>query len=461
MAKELSELILLPLANQAEDHDERIRSLRQQRLRLERELNGELGLAEVLDTPELEEVQISLPDGAVSVDFFVGKFVYAWILKPTGEPQLVPLGGAETLRKAQEDFLRGTAIRGGRTLDTTRANVTTKLLDLLWGPLRDSVGESTQVFICPDGFLCELPFGILRQADGKYLLEKHRFVYLTDPTSIALMAEPSGENEGSLFAVGGVNYFRRDDVPESTSPGLSTRSKVKDTWNSLPATRAEMQSLRDLHEFILEWSSPITVVEGKAATEERIRAELPGKRYVHIATHGYFEPSHLPSLLLDAEEKQAKAQLGEQVQAVGLLPGLLSGLVFAGVNGEADPTRDDGYLSAEEIQHLDLTACDLIVLSACETALGSARAGEGLMSLRRSFTVAGADTVVSSLWKVDDPATAQLMKDFYSNLWEKSMSRGEALHEAKLRMLRRNRIDNAGNALPSTWGAFVLSGNWK
>ena len=159
---------------------------------------------------------------------------------------------------------------------------------------------------------------------------------------------------------------------------------------------------------------------------------------MHIATHGYFEPDHLPSLLLDAEEKQSKAQLGEQIQAVGLLPGLLSGLVFAGVNGEPDLARDDGYLSAEEIQHLDLSECDLVVLSACETALGSARAGEGLMSLRRSFSVAGADTVISSLWKVGDVATAQLMKDFYTNLWENSMRRGEALHEAKLHMLRRN-----------------------
>jgi len=145
---------------------------------------------------------------------------------------------------------------------------------------------------------------------------------------------------------------------------------------------------------------------------------------------------------------------------VGLLPGLLSGLVFAGVNAKADPNRDDGYLSAEEIQYLDLSACDLAVLSACETALGSQRAGEGLMSLRRAFEVAGAKTVVSSLWKVDDRATATLMAQFYKNYWELGMGKGEALHQAKLRMLRQNRAD-FGEPHPETWGAFVLSGDWN
>jgi CHAT domain-containing protein len=221
-----------------------------------------------------------------------------------------------------------------------------------------------------------------------------------------------------------------------------------------------LQAIRDLHEYVLKWQSPILQLEGKAATEEAVRAALPGHRYVHSATHGYFEPDHLPSLLMDAEEKQADDFLDQQIQAAGTLPGLLSGLVFAGVNAEPDFSRDDGYLSAEEILHLDLASCDLVVLSACETALGSVRAGEGLMSLRRAFEVAGADTVISSLWKVDDLATAVLIKDFYTNLWQKNLPRAEALHQAKLQMLRRNRAEE-GEAKPGTWGAFVLSGGWR
>jgi len=461
IAKELSNLILLPKTEQAANHLDLIRSLRKARIEAEREFNRALGLDATLDTPSLAKVQSGMLDRSVLVDIFVNKNVYAWILKPEGNPTLLFLGKAETMRKAQEEFLQTTAVRGGSNLSAASASVSAKYYSMLWGPIKNATGEVDTVFISPDGFLCELPFGVLQSAEGAFLLENHRFFYLCDPNQLANAAESKSVVEGELLAVGGVNYFRRDDLSESVTSRPSTRSRVGESWSSLPATRDELQSLRDLHDYILEWKSRMVQVEGKAATEERIRLELPGKRYVHIATHGYFEPDHLPSLLLDAEEKESKPQLGEQMQAVGLLPGLLSGLVFAGVNGEHDPTRDDGYLSAEEIQHLDLSACDLVVLSACETALGSARAGEGLMSLRRAFSVAGADTVISSLWKVDDKATAQLMKDFYTNLWEKSMSRGDALHEAKLRMLRRNRIDNGGDAMPSTWGAFVLSGEWN
>ncbi|NQU48356.1 MAG: CHAT domain-containing protein [Planctomycetes bacterium] len=458
LSNELSGLIILSLEEQGEDHSEKMEALRKQRILLEREFNRELGLDIALSIPDLQSVQNNLPADSVLVDFYVGKEVFAWVLKPEGQPSLISLGPSRAIINAQDEFMRTTAVRGGRTIAAVAGR---ELSSFLWLPLTDAVGDSNTVFVCPDGFLCELPFGLLLDKKGDFLLEKHRFIYQSDPSMFANMEDSSSLRVGPILAIGDVNYFVRGAAPAIERGVISTRSRVRNTWTSLPATRTEVQAIHDLHQYVLKWNSPITVIEGKAPTEERVRAELPGKRYVHIATHGYFEPDYLPSLLLDAEERQSDAQLGEQIQAVGLLPGLLSGLVFAGVNGDPDPTRDDGYLSAEEIQHLDLSACDLVVLSACETALGSARAGEGLMSLRRAFSVAGADAVISSLWKVDDKATAQLMKEFYTNLWEKNMSRGEALHQAKLRMLRRNRVENGGDTLPSTWGAFVLSGEWN
>ncbi|NQU49628.1 MAG: tetratricopeptide repeat protein [Planctomycetes bacterium] len=463
LSKSLSQLIMLPLSEQETGHSQMIGEMRQERLALERDLNRALKLDQVLATPTVQEIQAQMDPGTVLLDFFVGRSVFVWILPSEGPPRMGHLASTEELTELQAEFLAASALRGGRTLGAEEVDPGKEFFDLVWAPLVEAVGDAETVIICPDGFLCELPFGILQEADGSYLLEKHKFLYLADATQAALVQARAADKEGSLLAVGGVNYFRRDEAPTDSSKesATSTRSRIGSSWSSLPSTRDELRTLNDLHDFVLEWQAPMAVVEGKAATEERIRKELPGKRYIHIATHGYFEPDHLPSLLLDAEEKQAKAELGEQIQAVGLLPGLLSGLVFAGVNGEPDPNRDDGYLSAEEIQYLDLSACDMVVLSACETALGSARAGEGLMSLRRSFSVAGAETVVSSLWKVDDQATAVLMKDFYTNLWAKGMPGGDALHQAKLRMLRRNRMENAGDAMPHTWGAFVLSGNWK
>lgn len=461
LAKELSQLVMLPLGQQAEDHDQQIQSRRLERLELERELNRLLGMEQVLEIPSLAEVQKGLPKGAVMVDFLVGDQVYAWLLKGEGDPKFLALGNADELRAIQQQFLQQAIIRGGKNLQLKATPWGQQLVDQLWSPIAAEIDDADVLLICPDGFLCELPFGILPTGEGGYLIEKIRFHYLADPTRPGVVKEPNANKEGPVFAVGGVNYFRRDQAPESEVVQSGIRSRMSNSWSSLPATKDELQTLRDLHEFVLEWHSPMTVLEGKSAIEERVRQELPGKRYVHIATHGYFEPDHLPSLLADAALRQQQVSFDEQIKAVGMLPGLLSGLVFAGVNDEPDPARDDGFLTAEEIQHLDLSACELVVLSACETALGSARAGEGLMSLRRAFAVAGADAVVSSLWKVDDAATAQLMKDFYSNLWERNMSRSQALHTAKLRLLQQNRAENGGDAMPNTWGAFVLSGRWN
>jgi CHAT domain-containing protein/tetratricopeptide (TPR) repeat protein len=461
LSKELSQLILLPRAFQAQGHGANIDHLRRQRLKLERELNAKLGLAEHLRSSDFSQIQGAMPEDSVLLDFYVGAKVFAWITKPGGQPILIPLGSAADLRVSMNAFLEAAAVRGGKLLKPTAVDPATEFYRKFWTPLVDVVGNAQTVFVSPDGFLGELPFGIVTDTASQYLLEKHRFVYLSDATQIVRTEAADSDLEGALLSVGGVNYFRRDQAPEATSgAALSTRSRVGSNWTSLPATREELQAIRDLHEYVLKWQSPILQLEGKAATEEAVRAALPGHRYVHIATHGYFEPDHLPSLLMDAEEKQADDFLDQQIQAAGTLPGLLSGLVFAGVNAEPDFSRDDGYLSAEEILHLDLASCDLVVLSACETALGSVRAGEGLMSLRRAFEVAGADTVISSLWKVDDLATAVLIKDFYTNLWQKNLPRAEALHQAKLQMLRRNRAEE-GEAKPGTWGAFVLSGGWR
>ncbi|NQU47311.1 MAG: tetratricopeptide repeat protein [Planctomycetes bacterium] len=475
LQKQLSTLVFLPSADQAEDHAERVAELRNQRLTMEREINRTLNLDELLQTPAHKELQGVMATDSVLIDFFVGTSVYAWILHPTGDPLLIDLGEAVRLRDAQTAYLTQSVRRGGKSLEAGQADPAIPLGDLLWQPLKDQIGEAKTLLISPDGFLCELPFGMMKGKDKRYLLESYRMVYHTDASHIAAVDGPpvdgtAIDREGPMLAVGDVNYYRADVSAEGNSTDVEvaaesensthTRSRIGEQWASLASTRQEIAAIRDLRKYVLEWESGFQQLDDTAATEENVRRSIAGQRYVHIATHGYFEPDHLPSLLSASDADQAQDLLGEQRKAVGLLPGLLSGLVFAGVNAKADPNRDDGYLSAEEIQYLDLSACDLAVLSACETALGSQRAGEGLMSLRRAFEVAGAKTVVSSLWKVDDRATATLMAQFYKNYWELGMGKGEALHQAKLRMLRQNRAD-FGEPHPETWGAFVLSGDWN
>jgi CHAT domain-containing protein len=160
--------------------------------------------------------------------------------------------------------------------------------------------------------------------------------------------------------------------------------------------------------------------------------------YLHLATHGFFEPEEL----------------------MNELPGLSAGLVCANANLEQKDGAEDGFLTAEEVALIDMQSCQMVVLSACETALGTVRAGEGLQSLRRSFGVAGVNTVVSSMWKVGDESTAELMKTFYKNLWVERQTRSQALRNAQLEMLQYYR-DQGTDGHPSSWGAFVLSGDWR
>jgi CHAT domain-containing protein len=457
LAKGISDLLVEEAgASPPADRERLVRDLRRQRIDKERELNRALGLRTGLDAPAPAEVLGVIPEDAVVLDFFVGSRVYVWVLRHDREPELLTLGAPEALREMQAAFLRRRVVRGGAVSPEDDGGAA--FAERLWGPLREAVGTARTVVVCPDGFLCELAFGVLPAGEGRFLLEEHRFVYVSDTTRLVDDLPALDDREGSVLAVGDVNYFRRGK-PEGSLLASNVRSRIGDTWTPLDGTREELAALRGLYEGALDWEAPFTQLDGEDATEDAVREALPGKRYLHLATHGYFEPDALPSILRRGDERfTLRVELNE---VTGMLPGLLSGLVFAGVNAPPEPGRDDGYLSAEEVALVDLADCDLAVLSACNTALGSERAGHGLMSLRRAFEVAGARTVVSSLWKVDDRAAATLMKHFYENYWVAGMGKAEALHEAKLRMLRQNRTDYGGDARPQTWGAFVLSGDWQ
>jgi CHAT domain-containing protein len=157
-------------------------------------------------------------------------------------------------------------------------------------------------------------------------------------------------------------------------------------------------------------------------------------------------------------------------QVVGEHPGLLSGIVFAGAN--APDKKTEAILTALEVGEMELRGVELVVLSACETGLGRVAGGEGVLGLQRAFQVAEARTTVTSLWKVSDRETQRLMSRFYENLWDKKMSRVEALRQAQLWMLREGHKGDgktrglelpadATTVPPQYWAAFVLSGDWR
>jgi CHAT domain-containing protein len=250
------------------------------------------------------------------------------------------------------------------------------------------------------------------------------------------------------------------------------RWKGGDKFKPLDGTSGELLKIKDLYE--KQWGSDgLTTLEGMQASEEAVRQAISKHLYLHIATHGYFAPPELNFALSGAsadeiglESRSVSKEGSFEISAFH--PGLLSGLALAGAN---NPKSDgnDGILSAEEVASLDLGGVDVAVLSACETGLGKVAGGEGLLGLQRAFQVAGARTVVSTLWKVDDGATRDLMERFYTNMWERDMGTLAALREAQLWILRERgprgldlKNDQRPQRLPPQyWAAFQLSGDWR
>ena len=152
-------------------------------------------------------------------------------------------------------------------------------------------------------------------------------------------------------------------------------------------------------------------------------------------------------------ESSFKSELEEETYKDN--PLLLSGLVLAGFRKEQSGSREDGILTAQEVSALDLAGTKLVVLSACDTGLGKLDAGEGLYSLRRALVIAGAESQLISLWKVEDNATKELMIAYYDKLLA-NQGRSSALRQTQLEMLNSEEY-----AHPYYWAAFIPSGDWR
>jgi CHAT domain-containing protein len=295
-----------------------------------------------------------------------------------------------------------------------------------------------------------------------------------------LKSETVSSNQmSSLLLVGDVRFDGLSGKPTEPEVAFSAARRNRGgeplQWPELPGTQAEGEAIR--RSFLQSFpGAKVNNLKRDEATESAVRRDAPGTTYAHFGTHGYFAPSELRSTTLAASgDQQVNTAFGSK-DVTGFHPGLLSGLVLAGANHPVDFDDDDGILTALEVESLDLSGLKLATLSACETGLGKSAGSEGLLGLQRAFHAAGARTVVAGLWKVPDRATQLLMQRFYENMWNKQMSKLEALREAQLWMLREckkepdiargleleNQTDEKSDHLPPYyWAAFVLSGDWR
>jgi CHAT domain-containing protein len=197
----------------------------------------------------------------------------------------------------------------------------------------------------------------------------------------------------------------------------------------------------------------LKILRGADATEGAVK-EVRGPRILHLATHGFFLPDEPAPAA--ASDPGAPAAPGVSVPAAGAGPGrenplLRSGLALAGAN-KLRSGDDDGILTAMEASGLDLWGTKLVVLSACETGVGTVTNGEGVYGLRRALVIAGAESLVTTLWQVDDLATRDLMTGYYRKL-AAGKGRSAALHDTQLELAAQPKY-----AHPFYWASFLAAG---
>jgi tetratricopeptide (TPR) repeat protein len=213
------------------------------------------------------------------------------------------------------------------------------------------------------------------------------------------------------------------DGPTTINSALSraARSFYRAGFSRLPFSRQEADEIAEL----IPKSSLFKATDFQANLKVTASGELSAYRIIHFATHG----------LLNSEHPE------------------LSGLVLSLVDENGKP--QDGFLRMSEIFNLQLPA-DLVVLSACQTAIGKEINGEGLVGLTRGFMYAGAERVVASLWQVDDQATSQLMRYFYRGMLKDGLRPAAALRAAQIEMSKSSRWSS-----PYYWAGFVIQGEWR
>ena len=398
-----------------------------------------------------DELAAALPEGTALVDMFEyartilrkqkdqpdvqEPWLVAFIIRRGKAVERVELGPAKLIDYEVERWREG---KIEETADARSAG--RELRRVVWQPLAEKLGGATSVMISPDGPLARLSFAALPgEKSGTYLIEEFAFSIVAVPQALPeLLASTPAAGPPSILIVGDVDYGIPDAKGQSIAPPL-------------PGTKVEMQAIKTL--FQSSWpTGNVQTLHGEGATKSAFHA-LASSRWIHLATHGYFAaPPEKAATLADAGPSYAN-----------LHPGLLSGVILAGVNRSPAGGTNEGILTALEVQEMDLGQVDMAVLSACETGMGLTAGGEGMLGLQRAFQVGGARTVVASLWSADDRSTQQLMTRFYQNLWTSHMGKLQALREAQLQMLRgpQGMLLTPRRLPPKYWAAFVLSGDGR
>jgi CHAT domain-containing protein/Tfp pilus assembly protein PilF len=485
-----------PRPGQEPQRRRQLNELARQERQLARELGRQSG--EQLADPgwvELSAVRQALPPDAVLIDiarFPVFDFrarewkqrwqaarYAAWVIPPQGKGavRLVDLGEAAPIeaavREARQLLAAAPQALAGRN-EAAAERQLRRALDVLAGrllrPLAEHVGKTRHWVISPDAALWLVPWCALPLQGGAYAVEKHRISYVVSGRDLVRPPEQV-PGQGALVLADPDFDLRPARATKEQDPALVMRGLLPGAqlprFQRLPGTAREARAIAPLLERYADEKPAVRT--DKEAREETVKA-VRRPKVVVLSTHGYFledqDQAIVPALAglesrgLKMAGLERPRPKGDKAQALEN-PLLRCGLALAGANqrDQAPEGAEDGILTGLEIVGCDLRGCDLVVLSACETGLGKVNVGEGVAGLRQAFQLAGAQSVVATLWQIPDTETTALMTAFFTHLAGKK-GKAEALRQAQLDIIKRRRAKGKA-AHPFYWAAFTLTGQWK
>lgn len=332
-----------------------------------------------------------------------------------------------------------------RTLLTTQADASEALhalYNILIAPVKNELSGVSQFYVAPDSELFKLPFELLQNAAGERLDQTiHSISYIStgrellrasatasgSPVkNISIIADPEFNLNADKFVIPEDEKDEDHDISQQHSRDLDGHLKA-DSISNIPFTAVEADMIAVL------FGESATVMRGHEAVKSAIR-QIGSPHIIHLSTHGFAFASQDTDTqqklhLFDRTDRGRRLKTSDN-------PMLRCGLTFAGIcnwlKGEnLTESIGNGILNGMDVLSLNLSNTDLMVLSACQTGLGDTQTGEGIQGLRRAFELAGVHTLICTLWKVDDLASAILMTAFYRNLLANKMNKAEALAAAK------------------------------
>lgn len=332
----------------------------------------------------------------------------------------------------------------------------------VFDPLTAMFGPARRLFIAPDSSLWLVPFEALCIGEGRYVIDEFEISYISSGRDVARFGRresTSEPNQPEVYADPDYTLLRESAAANEEWDG--PRAVTVTASEHVPTARQRafrgagivfkpLSGTRDEGVYV---ATRLGVAPrlGPEALKSFLKC-VASPAVLHLATHAYFlgDPesfSRVHSGLL-----HARASHGSQRAN----PLLLSGLALAGaqtwLNGQEPPSEaEDGILTAEDAASLDLRGTELVVLSACDTGIGEIKVGEGVFGFRRAFVLAGAKTLIMTLWKVSDPVTVELIALYYDAL-AAGAGRASALRDAQLAIRKRHRY-------VVYWGAFVCQGD--